>query len=625
MYRKIAVSLFSGALLLFASIVYAQSTPEGSIAAPNAIGTAPFAVTFYVSCTGATAYDVLFGDNTELGPNGVSQSACNGSLQSVAHTYQTAGDFTAQLKIFVQHSNGVVTPQAAGSTAVTISAAGTPPTGTGINCLPGYEASLSNPQSCVLETSTAPNCVALLNSSLAENDTDAMTSGDVTRLQTFLKQYPAIYPAGEVTGFYGSLTAAAVQAFEAAFGHGPQCPSMDFTASPSSGTAPLSVTLSADNVNELYYLSFGDGSANSDFTSVGACSAGTSSNCTYSATHTYQNPGTYYPLLMFGTTTGTAVGIAEVTVATSTATTTKPTTPPPCAPTQNLAEGESDATTSGNVTVLQTFLENQGYFNAAPTGTFGSVTEHSVLQFQANNGIEATGFVGYLTRTAMAAICSNQNPPARTQASFNASPNSGSAPLAVTFSGSGLQLLGQNQTYVVKTGDGNSEDASLSGRTFSLSYTYQSAGTFTAALDLETNLCGGSSIGGCVSDLQVGAVTVTVGASASGGTSPSGSPANSCQSVQGGSCQGASGTYPNYAAESLSVISNKSGAWGTAFFESEFTCVNGVWMCESNSCTNIPLYTDQSGQVITTQTGKSFVYNPSASTIYDALQQCTQQ
>ena len=42
-----------------------------------------------------------------------------------------------------------------------------------------------------------------------------MTGADVTDLQTFLAQDPTIYPQGLITGYFGSLTRAAVSSFQA--------------------------------------------------------------------------------------------------------------------------------------------------------------------------------------------------------------------------------------------------------------------------------------------------------------------------------------------------------------------------------------------------------------------------
>jgi peptidoglycan hydrolase-like protein with peptidoglycan-binding domain len=44
------------------------------------------------------------------------------------------------------------------------------------------------------------------------------TNADVTNLQTFFKDNPAIYPEGIVSGYFGSLTRSSVQRFQAQYG-----------------------------------------------------------------------------------------------------------------------------------------------------------------------------------------------------------------------------------------------------------------------------------------------------------------------------------------------------------------------------------------------------------------------
>jgi plastocyanin len=97
-----------------------SSQPTGSISALVSSGPVPFNATFYVSCTSGLAYDVVFGDGTDLGSTGVSQSSCNGGLQGVAHTYTSAGSYTAQLEIFVRNSNGTVSPISVASQPIVV-------------------------------------------------------------------------------------------------------------------------------------------------------------------------------------------------------------------------------------------------------------------------------------------------------------------------------------------------------------------------------------------------------------------------------------------------------------------------------------------------------------------------
>ncbi|HTR18677.1 MAG TPA: peptidoglycan-binding protein [Candidatus Paceibacterota bacterium] len=97
-----------------------SSQPTGSITALISSGPAPLNATFYVSCASGLAYDVVFGDGTDLGSTGVSQSSCNGGLQGVAHTYSSNGSYTAQLEIFVRNSNGTVTPTSVASQPIIV-------------------------------------------------------------------------------------------------------------------------------------------------------------------------------------------------------------------------------------------------------------------------------------------------------------------------------------------------------------------------------------------------------------------------------------------------------------------------------------------------------------------------
>ena len=75
--------------------------------------------------------------------------------------------------------------------------------------------------------------------------------------------------------------------------------------------------------------------------------------------------------------------------------------------TTNLKVGDTDASTNGQVTVLQKFLTSHFQLDGSlVVGTFGPQTENYVKQFQAQSGIEAVGNVGVLTRSAIAASCS---------------------------------------------------------------------------------------------------------------------------------------------------------------------------------------------------------------------------
>ncbi len=56
---------------------------------------------------------------------------------------------------------------------------------------------------------------------------------------------------------------------------------------------------------------------------------------------------------------------------------------------------------NNEVYALQQILANQGFLNVSPNGHFGYQTKYAVQAFQMNNGISATGVVGYQTREAL--------------------------------------------------------------------------------------------------------------------------------------------------------------------------------------------------------------------------------
>src|SRR5215470_2661412 len=77
---------------------------------------------------------------------------------------------------------------------------------------------------------------------------------------------------------------------------------------------------------------------------------------------------------------------------------------------QNLHRGMRDADTSppGQITELQKFLAD--YYDIDPTtsvtGYFGRLTQQNVIRFQNDQDITpASGFVGPLTRSAIALVC----------------------------------------------------------------------------------------------------------------------------------------------------------------------------------------------------------------------------
>src|SRR3989344_243229 len=67
----------------------------------------------------------------------------------------------------------------------------------------------------------------------------------------------------------------------------------------------------------------------------------------------------------------------------------------------NLRYRSTDAQTGGEVSLLQDFLEGEGYLNSEPTGFVGRLTFAAVKAFQYDSDILNSGFVGPITRAAI--------------------------------------------------------------------------------------------------------------------------------------------------------------------------------------------------------------------------------
>ena len=164
-----------------------------------------------------------------------------------------------------------------------------------------------------------------------------LSGSDVTSLQWYLAQDPSVYPEGTVTGYYGALTEAAVQRWQAknniissgtaaTTGYGVVGPRTAaaitvacsggstnvsgsqpqyggfIQVSPIVGRAPLTIVVQAtintpkSCVAAIYNLDFGDGSLQSQLQSP----AGECAQKVISLQHAYQSVGTYKVTLSAG-------------------------------------------------------------------------------------------------------------------------------------------------------------------------------------------------------------------------------------------------------------------------------------------------------------------------------------
>lgn len=67
--------------------------------------------------------------------------------------------------------------------------------------------------------------------------------------------------------------------------------------------------------------------------------------------------------------------------------------------TVNLKLKSKDSKTNGEVSDLQSFLQDRNLLNVEPNGYFGQATLNAVKSYQSSKGLAATGYVGQLTRS----------------------------------------------------------------------------------------------------------------------------------------------------------------------------------------------------------------------------------
>jgi peptidoglycan hydrolase-like protein with peptidoglycan-binding domain len=180
---------------------------------------------------------------------------------------------------------------------------------------------------------------------------------------------------------------------------------------------------------------------------------------------------------------------------------------------RNLSRG----TQGDDVRGLQEFLSAEGYFSANATGYFGPVTASAVARWQASQGVSAVGAVGPISRERIKVWCGGG-----VSERFSATPQRGTAPLAVTFYTNISGFRPVSDQYTIDFGDGVSERAAdcfapadACQSPGENKHTYTSDGTYTATLTHTSDPCGGNPL--CrapISQEVVGKVQIYVGTQA---------------------------------------------------------------------------------------------------------------
>jgi peptidoglycan hydrolase-like protein with peptidoglycan-binding domain len=181
-----------------------------------------------------------------------------------------------------------------------------------------------------------------------------------------------------------------------------------------------------------------------------------------------------------------------------------------------------------DVTALQDYLGQQGYFNVSSTGYFGVLTNAAVGKWQAQNNIAAlnatgNGIFGPLSRAYFVRSCGSGNGTgtgnngngSSTAQSFSANPQSGSVPLTVQFTSTAPQ--GSDLGNTVSFGDGATGPlgfvpvCSSCNAIGVVSHTYIATGTYTATLTSGVCSCPANGICNCPLIRILATTTVAVG------------------------------------------------------------------------------------------------------------------
>jgi PKD repeat protein len=259
-----------------------------------------------------------------------------------------------------------------------------------------------------------------------------------------------------------------------------QPPTATASANPTSGLAPLAVSFTGsgsdpDGTIASYAWTFGDG--------------GTSN--VQSPAHTYQTAGNFNATLTVTDNNG-ATGSSSVAISASTAGNQPPTASAAATPTSGkaplvVAFTGSGTDSDGTIASYAWTFGDGGTSNLQnPSHTYLSPGNYTATVTVTDNG-GATG-----SSTVGISAVSNQPP----TASASATPLSGTAPLLVTFTGSGTDADGTIASYAWAFGDGGT--STLQNPT----HTFASAGSYTATLTVTDN-------NGATASSSV-AITVTV-------------------------------------------------------------------------------------------------------------------
>jgi len=235
-------------------------------------------------------------------------------------------------------------------------------------------------------------------------------------------------------------------------------PNASFTATPTSGEAPLAVSFNASaSSGEIssYSWSFGDGG-----TAAGV-----------NASHTYQEAGSYTATLTIADTSGTTATSSVGIIVGE-----QPLPPLGASISATPTSGEAPLSVSFDASASSGEISNYSWaFGDGGTGA-GVSTSHSYQEAGSYTAILTIADASGATDTSSVSIIVAEQPLPPLGASISATPTSGEAPLSVSFNASASS--GEITSYSWAFGDGGT------GVGVSTSHTYQEAGNYTATLTI---------------------------------------------------------------------------------------------------------------------------------------------
>ena len=406
----------------------APQPPVANFTATPTSGTAPLTVNFVNTSTNATGYAWTF-------PGGTPSSFSGTTPPSVV--FQNAGTYTVTLTASGPGGTSTKTE------VIVVNAAPQPP-------VANFTATPTS--------GTAPLTVNFVNTSTNATasawtfpgGTPSSFSGTTPPLVVF--QNAGTYTVTlTASGPGGTSTKTEVIVVNAA----PQPPVANFTATPTSGTAPLTVNFVNTSTNATGYTWTFPGGNPSSFSGTTPPSV------------VFQNAGTYTVTLTASGPGGTSTKTEVITVNAA-----------PQPPVANFTATPTSGTAPLTVNFVNTSTNATGYVWTFPGGTpssFSGTTPPSVV-FQ-NAGtytvtLTASGPGGTSTKTEVVTVNAAPQPPV---ANFTATPTSGTAPLTVNFVNTSTNATAYAWTFPGGT------PSSFSGTT-PPSVVFQNAGTYTVTL-----------------------------------------------------------------------------------------------------------------------------------------------